>query len=146
MKKKFFISALLLICVISFMAISNFTGISAEEASELPKAENLTVEEFSRACTGKKNFDVILGKTTNAQVVRELLTAKGLSPNVLLKDPGENRTDKEDHYEPLVYVAASYASDPEVIKTLLELGADFNINNGRSLIFAVLSSKVCKKV
>ena len=78
-------------------------------------------------------------EATPATLVKELLTEKGLSPNVLLKLASENVASSEDNYVPLVYVAARYAKDPEIIKTLLGMGADFHVNNDHALILAAIS-------
>ena len=140
MKKQCLFSVLLVICVVIFVWFANSSETFSEEVTELPKAENLTADEFIKACSS--NLDALLGKTTHAQLVKDLLANKGLSPNVLLlKESGKNRTNGKDYYEPLVYIAASSARDPEVIKTLMELGADFHINNGNALIYAVHNGK-----
>ena len=113
MKKKLLISALVLMVIVSLTMIASFTMISAEGARELPKAENLTAEEFIEVC-----------KSGSAKAVKDLLAEKKLSPNVQLKWAKSN-----DSYSPLLFLAVRESTNTNIIQTLIDLGADIHIQN-----------------
>ena len=73
---------------------------AAEEKHELPKIDNLTIEEFTEAC-----------KTDSADVVTELLKQKNVSLDAAFPNG-----------EILLRVAVKATPNSEIVKALLNLG------------------------